>query len=94
MPTRTVMTFEGGLVEFQVDYDESNRITALRCINDSDNDVIGEVTRVSTGRSAQKTLLAHTTTHVAIPTNAAQRIQFDGFGAHQHFVGLSFRFKG
>ena len=94
MPTRTVAEFNGGLVRFEVDYDSSDRITALRCINDSDGSFIGEVSRQDSGRSYSKTFLAHTNTYIPIPIGQAQRIQFDGFGQHNQFVGLRFEFKG
>jgi hypothetical protein len=94
MPTKTVATFQNGLVEFQVDYDASNRLTALRCINKSDGDMVGEATREDNGRSYSKTFLAHTTTYIPIPTGVAQRIRFDSIGHHGHFAGLSFQFRG
>lgn len=94
MPTRTVATFHNELVRFEVDYDNSRRVTALRCINDSDNDVVGEVTRADSGRSYSKTFLAHTNTYIPIPTGVAQRIQFDEIGVHGQFSGLSFQFRG
>ena len=92
MATRTISTAENGLIEFQVDYDTSNRITALRCINNANYNIIGEVTRLSNGRSYSKTFLANSNTYIPIPTSVSQRIQFDGFGVHNDLLGLSFRF--
>lgn len=94
MATKTVMTFNNGLVEFQVDYDTSRRLTALRCINNGDTDVYGEVTLDANGRTYAKTFLAQTNTYVPIPTGVSQRIQFDSIGPHNNLVGLTFSFRG
>lgn len=93
MPTATVMTFEGGLIEFQVDYDASNRLTAVRCINQTDHDVWARVARPDNGRAYEHTFPANTTQEFAIPIGQAQRIQFDSIGVHGQFTPLQMKFR-
>lgn len=93
MPTRTIGTFNNGLVEFQIDYDASNRITAVRCINNGDTDVYGEVVQDVNGRKGGATFLAHTNTSISVPTGVAGRINIS-INAQGRLVGVTTFFRG
>jgi hypothetical protein len=93
MATKTVATFNNGLIEFQVDYDAANRLTALRCINQDNHTVHGWVILESNGRQYDSSFLPGNT-YIPIPTGASQRIQFDSIGVHGQLIGVSFRFEG
>lgn len=62
-------------VIFEVDYDDVNlRLTALRCINNSPNQVWAQATQLSNRRTYQKTFDANSTTEINIPTGVANRL--------------------
>ena len=93
MPTRVVETFEGGLIRTELDYDNANRITAVRVVNDSDRSIYLEVVQGdavgTTGRKYSATFLAHTTTEIPIPTGQALKIEQIWDSSRNRWDGIS-----
>lgn len=93
MPTKTVATFANGLVEFQIDYDAAECITAVRCVNATDSEASCRIYHLTAGRSATLTIPAQTTRSVSVPTNAAARLQTH-IDERGHLVDIGMEFLG
>jgi hypothetical protein len=75
MPTRLVGTWENGTIVAELDYDASNRITAVRVINSSSLDMYLEATQISNNRTYGKIFLAGTTTQIPVGNGPAERLE-------------------
>jgi hypothetical protein len=74
MPTRLGAEFAAGLVRFELDYDISNRLTTLRCINQTAQPAYGLVARAGGTPSYGGTCPANQTTTFTVPITTAGRI--------------------
>lgn len=78
MPTVEIGNFLGGTVRFEMDVDGANRITAVRCLNESGQDVGIELIQgegfANAGRTTTMRRLGPGTSEFALPTGAAQRL--------------------
>lgn len=73
--TKTLGVFDGGNVIFELDYDDvALRLTAIRCINGSNQPAFGQATATANGRTYSRTFAANATTEQAIPTGAQTRL--------------------
>lgn len=95
MPTVEIGNFHGGLVRIEMDVDASNRITAVRCINDSGQDVGIELIQgegfANAGRTTTMRRLGPGTTEFAVPTGAAQRLSTRFDAARNRWEGIDKR---
>ena len=74
MTTIIAATFESEQVQFEIDYNTSNYLTALRCINKGKSAFTGKILHVATQRTAAQSFPAGVTTTLTIPTTTAARI--------------------
>lgn len=80
MPTRSIGTWENGAVDIQLDYDATNTITAIRCVNSSPHSVWVQAVQLDpqgnrdVGRAYDTTFPPNQTTELAIPTGQARRL--------------------
>lgn len=93
--TQVLAEYDGGLVRVEYDWDDnaSRRwLTAVRVVNNSAHAVYVEAViaagRPNAGRKASAIFLAGTTTEIAVPTGASQRIQGLYDAAHDQLDGL------
>lgn len=89
MPAIVIAEGSGGdgSYKFEVDINANGRPTALRCVNTTGQAAWGQVTQVSNGRT-YGTRFANGTTEIAIPTGAAQRLQYTYDPVRQRFDGV------
>ncbi len=86
MPTIQVAAFADETVIVEIDINGAGRLTAVRCINNSpDNlfaEVVGNEGSNAPGRKYSTIFLANTTTEIPVPTGIAQRLNLnqDEFG--------------
>jgi hypothetical protein len=74
MPTRLIGEFNDASVIVEVDYNDSQQLTALRVINTSADAVYVEAVQQSSGRTASRRFPAGETVEHTIGTGAAARI--------------------
>lgn len=95
MPTVTIGSFEGGQVRFEMDVDASDRITAVRCINDLGVDVGVQLTqgegRTNAGRTTTMRRLGPGISEFTIATTPSQRISAFFDSARNRWDGIDFR---
>lgn len=88
--TKVLGSFENGLVEFSIDYDDVTLIiTAVRCINASTQSAWVKATHLETGRTYER-VCAPGTIVVAVPTNPAKRMTFYYDSNKQAITGIDF----
>jgi hypothetical protein len=89
MPTRRIGSFDEGRVRFEVDYGNNMVVTAVRCINNSDQAAYGQAIRQNPPRKAyEQRFPPNQTVEIGIPTHPNDRLQYV-IDEHGRFGGVN-----